>query len=90
MVKAKKRAWEKKQAENLTDRYVKKAILNTVSSREMGLKTADIPQEFIEMKRQQLKFYRALRQCKREVKKGGLNGSISRVSDLSQKAEREK
>ena len=67
-IKARKRAWEKKQSANLTDRYVKKAILNTVSSREMGLKTADITPEIIEMKRQHLRFVRELRKT-REVAK---------------------
>ena len=64
MVKAKKRAWEKKQAENLTDRYVKKTIRQS-----LGLKSKDIPPELIEMKRQQLKLHRAIRQAKRDVKK---------------------
>jgi len=69
MVKARKRAWEKKQAENLTDRYVKKAILNTVSSREMGLKTVDITPEMIELKRSQLKLHRELQKAKKMIKK---------------------
>ena len=69
MVKARKRAWEKKQAKNLTDRYVKKAVLNTVSSREMGLKTAYITPEMIELKRSQLKLHRELQKAKKMIKK---------------------
>ena len=49
--KARERAWERKQSANLTDRYVKKAILNSKFAKDIGLKTSDITPDEIEFNR---------------------------------------
>jgi hypothetical protein len=58
-----RRLWEKKQSENLTDRYVKKAL------RASGWPPEEITDELIEMNRVRLQSKRLLRKLKKEIEK---------------------
>jgi len=63
MDKAKMRAWEQKQSDNLTDRYVKKALYG------IGFEYEEMTPELIEMKRTQLMLYRKISTALLEAKK---------------------
>ena len=71
--------WEKKQSENLTDRYVKKIIVKAKFSKEIGLKTSDITPEDIELKRNQLVLYREIKQYKKELREATSKGKYGGV-----------
>ena len=71
-VRKAKNAWEKSNRkqeriraagwrENLTDRYVKDLLVKRTS-----LKTSDIPQELVDLKRKQLKTHRKLKEIENE------------------------
>ena len=61
--KEKRRVWERKQTEDLTDWYIKKALRSTY-----GMTTKDITPDLIERKREYILMRRALIKLKKAVK----------------------
>lgn len=66
LVTKRKRTWDKKQVDQLTDFYVRKLLFLQYS--RLGLNRADINSELIKLKRKELRIRRVSKDLKNQLK----------------------